>query len=153
MRRVRVSDARPRLVDRTAPVLAVPATTRACCVCGAPEEPSEVVIGPARRARVTQAVDVPHCLHPARVAWICVRVGIERFERRTTNARHPGLGRGVVDVDDGCSIALDAVESPAVACGTEHALALERHLLEDQVLGLCVCSRNVILTYAPAGAD
>src|SRR6202044_3834739 len=148
MRRVRVIDARSILVERAAPVLATPAATRA--VFGAPEEPSLVVIGRARRARATQVVAVPHCLHPFRVAWIWVQAGIERLERRTTSARHPGLGRGIVDVDDGCSIGPNAVESAFVARRSEHALSLKRHLLEDHVLSLYVCSRQVIFTYSPA---
>src|SRR5579863_8747155 len=81
---------------------------------------------------------------------IHVRVVVERS---TTNTRHPGLRGGVKYVDDRGAIAPDAREGAGVTFGTEHALSLSRHLLEDLVLGFDVCGRIVILTYGPAGAD
>src|SRR6202034_2642598 len=136
------------LVDRPAPELTV---TAACCAgFGAPEGSWEVAF---IRARITQIVDIPHALHSGRVAWIRVRAWIVRFEGSTTDARNPGLARGVENVDDGGSIAPDALESAGVAGGTEHALSLKGHLFEYQVLGLDVGSAHVILAFVPARAD
>src|SRR6202041_94178 len=143
------NEARPKLVDRAAPVLAVATTART--VVGAPVKSRQAIFIGARR--VAQVEEVPYSFYARWIRRIGVRVRIECRERGSPDTRDPRLGRRIEYVDDGGSVAPNARERGPVPSSSEPALALHRHLFEDQVLALDVPRTHVVFADRPAGAD
>src|SRR5580693_6984791 len=148
----RAVNARTLLVERPAEELAAAATAGARRV--APEGAALLVVVRGRALVAAEVAGVPHRLVTGDgSARVRVRAGVVALKRGAADAGHPRLRRGVHGVDDRRAVVPDAVERAAVARGVEHALALERHLLEDGVFRLREGSARVVLALAPAGAD
>ena len=109
--------------------------------------------------RVVPAADinrVPHALAPAGVTRVGPVARVEGRERGAAGAGHPRLAGRVERLERSvvteCAVP-DALEGTGVTRRREHALALRRHLLEQDVLGLGVGQTGVRLTLTPARAD
>src|SRR5579872_5951188 len=143
-----VVDARTLLVERTTPERAGPAAATAGGV--APEQTGlTALVG----AGVAELVDVPDALHARRVGRVRVAAGVEVLPGRAARGGHPGLRRRVVHGRGGRAGGVEAVERAIVAGRREDALPLQRHLLEDHVLGLGRGRALGRLALTPAGAD
>jgi len=68
----------------------------------------------------------------------------QQLLRGAAYASDPGLRGRVIDIDDSRAVAAVAVERAGVTGRAEHALALQGHLLKDDVLGLGVSGSGVI---------